>query len=40
MQLQNFHRIQVSYDRILTMLQGFFHCACPIIAVRHLCNQF
>jgi transposase len=38
--LQNFRRIQVRYDRILTVFQGLFHCACLIIAVRHLCNQF
>jgi len=37
--LQNFRRIQVRYDRILTVFQGFFHCACLIIALRHLCNQ-
>jgi transposase len=38
--LQNFRRIQVRYDRILTVFQGFFHCTCLIIALRHLCNQF
>jgi transposase len=38
--LQNFRRVQVRYDRILTVFQGFFHCACLIIALRHLCNQF
>jgi transposase len=38
--LQNFRRIQVRFDRILTVFQGFFHCACIIIALRHLCNQF
>src|ERR1700689_3956025 len=38
--LQNFRRIQVRFDRILTVFQGFFHCACLIIALRHLCNQF
>jgi transposase len=38
--LQNFRRIQVRYDRILTVFQGFFHCACLLIALRHLCNQF
>jgi transposase len=37
--LQNFRRIQVRFDRILTVSQGFFHCACLIIALRHLCNQ-
>ena len=38
--LQNFRRIQVRFDRILTLFQGLFHCACLIIALRHLCNQF
>jgi transposase len=38
--LQNFRRIQVRYDRIITVFQGLFHCACLIIALRHLCNQF
>jgi transposase len=38
--LQNFRRIQVRFDRILAVFQGFFHCACLIIALRHLCNQF
>jgi len=37
--LQNFRRIQVRYDRILTVFQGFFHCACLLITLRHLCNQ-
>jgi hypothetical protein len=37
--LQNFRRIQVRYDRILTVFHGFFHCACLLIALRHLCNQ-
>jgi transposase len=36
--LQNFRRIQIRYDRILTVFQGFFHFACLIIALRHLCN--
>ena len=36
--LQNFRRIQVRYDRILSVFQGFFHCACLIITLRHLCN--
>ncbi len=36
--LQNFRRIQVRYDRILTVFQGFLHFACLIIALRHLCN--
>ena len=38
--LQNFRRIQVRFDRILTSFQGFFHFACLLIAWRHLCNQF
>jgi len=36
--LQNFRRVQVRYDRILSVYQGFFHCACLIITLRHLCN--
>jgi transposase len=36
--LQNFRRIQVRYDRILSVFQGFFHCACLLITLRHLCN--
>jgi transposase len=36
--LQNFRRIQVRYDRILTVFQGFLHFACLLIALRHLCN--
>ena len=36
--LQNFRRIQVRYDRILTVFQGFFHYACLLITLRHLCN--
>jgi transposase len=36
--LQNFRRIQVRYDRILTLFQGFFHFACLLITLRHLCN--
>lgn len=36
--LQNFRRIQVRYDRILTVFQGFFHFACLLITLRHLCN--
>jgi transposase len=38
--LQNFRRIQLRYDRILTVFQGSFHCACLIIALGHLCNEF
>jgi transposase len=36
--LQNFRRIQVRYDRIITIFQGFFHYACLLITLRHLCN--
>jgi transposase len=36
--LQNFRRIQVRYDRILTLFQGFFHVSCLLITLRHLCN--
>ncbi|HVC48512.1 MAG TPA: IS5 family transposase [Terracidiphilus sp.] len=36
--LQNFRRIQVRYDRILTLFQGFFHFSCLLITLRHLCN--
>src|SRR5664280_656701 len=36
--LQSFRRVQVRYDRILSVYQGFFHCACLIITLRHLCN--
>ena len=36
--LQNFRRIQVRYDRILNVFQGFFHCACLLITLMHLCN--
>jgi len=36
--LQNFRRIQVRYDRILTVFQGFLHFACLLIALSHLCN--
>jgi transposase len=31
--LQNFQRIQVRYDRILTLFHGFFHCACLLITL-------
>jgi transposase len=34
---QNFRRIQVRYDRILTVFQGLFHFACLLITLRHLC---
>ncbi|HEY1254096.1 MAG TPA: IS5 family transposase [Terracidiphilus sp.] len=36
--LQNFRRVQVRYDRIITLFQGFVHFACLLIALRHLCN--
>jgi transposase len=36
--LQNFRRVQVRYDRILSVNQGFFQCACLIITLGHLCN--
>ncbi|WP_433966639.1 transposase [Tunturiibacter gelidiferens] len=36
--LQNFRRIQVRYDRLLAVFQGFFHFACLLITLRHLCN--
>jgi transposase len=36
--LQNFRRIQVRYDRILTVFQGLFHFTCLLITLRHLCN--
>ena len=31
--LQNFLRIQIRYDRILSVFQGFFHCACLLITL-------
>lgn len=34
--LQNFRRLLVRQDRILTVYQGFFHLACLIITLRHL----
>jgi transposase len=36
--LQNFRRIQVRYDCILTVFQSFLHFACLLITLRHLCN--
>ena len=36
--LQNFRRIQIRYDRILTVFHGFFHFACLLITLRLLCN--
>jgi transposase len=34
--LQNFRRVQVRYDRIFAVYQGFVHLACLIIVLRHL----
>lgn len=34
--LQNFRRVQVRYDRIFTVYQGFVHLACLMIVLRHL----
>lgn len=34
--LQNYRRILVRHDRMLTVYQGFFHLACLIITLRHL----
>jgi len=34
--LQNFRRVQVRYDRIFAVYQGFVHYACLIIVLRHL----
>ncbi len=36
--LQNFRRVQVCYDRILTVFHAFVRFACLLIALRHLCN--
>lgn len=33
--LQNFRRVQVRYDRIFTVYQGFVHLACLMIVLRH-----
>lgn len=33
--LQNFRRLLVRHDRILTVYQGFVHCACLILTLRH-----
>jgi len=34
--VQNFRRVYVRYDRILTVYLGFVYCACLLIALRHL----
>jgi transposase len=34
--IQNFRRVYVRYDRILTVYLGFVYCACLLIALRHL----
>jgi transposase len=34
--LQSFRRVQVRYDRIFTVYQGFVHLACLMIVLRHL----
>ena len=34
--LQNYRRILVRHDRMLTVYQGFVHYACLIIVLRHL----
>ena len=34
--LQNFRRIQVRYDRIFAVYQGFFYFACILITLRYL----
>jgi transposase len=34
--LQNFRRVQVRYDRIFSVYQGFVHLACLIIVLRRL----
>jgi transposase len=36
--LQNFRRIQVRYDHLIAVFQGFFHFACLLITLRRLCN--
>ena len=33
--LQNFRRVQVRYDRIFAVYQGFVHYACLVIVLRH-----
>ncbi len=37
--LQNLRRVQVRYDRIFSVFQGFVHFACLFITLRYLCNQ-
>ncbi|PYV96042.1 MAG: DDE transposase, partial [Acidobacteria bacterium] len=34
--VQNFRRVYVRYDRILTVYLGFVYCACLLIALTHL----
>ena len=34
--VQNFRRVYVRYDRILTVYLGFVYCACLLITLRHL----
>ena len=34
--VQNFRRVYVRYDRILTVYLGFVYCACLLIALKHL----
>jgi transposase len=34
--MQNFRRVYVRYDRILTVYLGFVYCACLLITLRHL----
>lgn len=33
--LQNFRRLAIRYDRILTIYQGLFHFACLLITLRY-----
>ncbi len=33
--LQTFRRVQVRYDRIFAVYQGFVHYACLVIVLRH-----
>ena len=34
--VQNFRRVYVRYDRILTVYLGLVYCACLLIALTHL----
>jgi len=34
--LQNFRRLLVRHDRLITVYRGFFHLACLMITLRHL----